>query len=93
MGSAVAYKTATKTTNNKVWSASFKLDGKVNRYQLNLTNSNGSSLFDDMLISEGESKSQSYSKSAPKGTNVRVYYRDYDGNFATYSCNGTVNVN
>ena len=88
------YKEVVKDTSAKNWSAKFNYhDGTYNHIFLTLCTPTGS-LYDSMLVTEGAGVTQkSYTKNVSANSKVRVYYRDYDKNFARYTCDGDVNVN
>lgn len=85
-------KVVTKSADTKSWNANFARDGKTNKFILYMYDSPSTTLLGDTIIAVEGGGTVSQPARGKKGQSVKVVWRDYEGNFAGYTCNGSVNV-
>ncbi|WP_270820364.1 hypothetical protein [[Eubacterium] hominis] len=90
--SGTGNKVVTKSSDTKSWNANFASDGKTNTMILYMYDNPSTTLLGDTIIAVEGGGTVTQPARGKKGQSVKVVWRDYDGNFASYTCNGTVNV-
>lgn len=82
----------TKSISDQYWTANFAADGKTNTMILYMYSNPSSSMLGKNIIAVEGGGKVTQSAWGSKGQSLKIVWRDYDGNWASYTCKGTVDV-
>lgn len=88
-------KVVSKSTSDRYWTANFEADGKTNTiilYMYNKPNTSNSSIVGNNIIASEGGGLVRQSAWGSKGESLKIVWRDFNGNWASYTCKGTVDV-
>lgn len=85
-------KVGTKSSDDKYWNANFARDGKTNTIILYMYSNPSSSVLGNNIIAVEGGGTVQQSAWGNAGQSVKVVWRDYNGNWASYTCTGRVDI-